>query len=91
MSSERKTPPQPQQTPQPQKPRLVPARTVAELRELLRDLPDDTPLVVETFDHGYRQAVAIPTLAEFDQKTRSLHEYWPSHTNTKATGVVLIR
>ncbi len=66
---------------------------MAELRELLRNLPDDTMIVVESFDHGYRQALAIPVQAEFDQRTRSLSEHWPSQRTpgTQIVGVVLIR
>ena len=53
---------------------------VGKLRELIQDLPDDTPVVVEGRDHSYNECTASYTDATWNRQARMFFEYaGPEH------------
>jgi hypothetical protein len=52
--------------------------TVGELRELIKNLPDNMPIVVPSEDHSYRYAYASVNEVWFEDGGDHMSEYFPS-------------
>ena len=63
--------------------------TLGEFRQLTKDLPDNTPLLVPAFDHSYSPAnVEIRQVDRYPQKNL-WGEHWDSFDPTTAGGRVM--
>lgn len=68
-------------------------KTVGELKDFIRNLPDDLLIVTSGSDHSYNLGVvANEEKAEFDPKTRTMPnmwEYWDEGNKNKKSNKVI--
>ena len=65
-------------------------KTVGELKDFIKNMPDDRIIVTPGFDHSYHLGVeASKEEAELDPKTKNMWEYWDEENKNKKSNKLI--